>query len=176
MAGEIEMIISVLTAIGITPSQLVPLAILGVIGYLAFSRKIHKIISPVKHAIIEIQTICTTQGSEIKYSLTETSSSPLHPTDFGWKLLKDSELQKIIVDNKPFFFDKMKKELSKNPTAYDIQEISRKVVINEKNNEFMKPVKKYAFKNGISMDTLLRLGGLVLRDQYLKEHSELKEN
>jgi hypothetical protein len=172
MAGEFD-IITIMTSLGLTPSQIAPLCILGVIAYLVFSRKIHKYLSPIKLAIVEIQTVCTTSGFELKHCLTETSSSPLHPTEYGFKLLKESGMEKIIHENREKLFQELKAALGKNPTSYDVQEKSIGIMLSNKDKSLFNPIKEYVFERGINIDVILRLGGLILRDEYLKEHSEI---
>ena len=49
-------------------------------------------------------------------------------------------------------------------------------MINQKDTEIMKPIKDYAFTNGIDVEIVLRLAGLLLRDEYLKEHQPKKKS
>jgi|SRR3989338_9079396 len=56
--------------------------------------------SNIVNAITEVQTILRNKfkGLNIVHALVERSSSPLSPTEYGSQLIKDSGLEKILVD------------------------------------------------------------------------------
>ncbi|MDD5569304.1 MAG: hypothetical protein PHG23_02745 [Candidatus Pacebacteria bacterium] len=154
----------------------ITIGILGVIFILCYIEQksnINKTISPIRFAIVEIQTLFRESGKSIQYSLTETPGSPLKPTEFGLKLIRESGIDKIIEENRSSLFEKLDKKLLKNTTAYDVQEKSREILLSLKNDPIINSVKDYSFNNAIEIDVILRLGGLVLRDEYLKEHPKL---
>ena len=163
----------------ISSQTAITIGVIGVIFILCYSEQqkfLEKSLSPIKFAVIEIQTLFREMGKTIQYSLTETHGSPLKPTEFGWKLIKDSGMDKIIGDNKKLFLDKLNEKLAgvKIITGYDVQEKSREIMIGFKNDPLMKSVKDYVFNNAIEIEVILRLGGILLRDEYLKNHPEIK--
>lgn len=172
---EIELIDKIVSGIGLTPKSTIPLAVLALIIYALFVKKLNKLLTPIRFAIIEIQTLFQGMGKEIQYSLTETKDTPLKPTEFGWKLAKESGLEGIIESEKARFLRELDQKLQENApfTAYDVQEKARELLEIYKNKPIMNPVKDYAFKNGVDVEVILRTGGLLLRDKYLKEHPEL---
>lgn len=107
---------------------------------------------------------------EVKKSGMENPGSPVDPTKKGWKYLKESGLDKIIDEEKREDLLKILKDsLPENYTKYDVQEKARIVVLNLRDDtEVGKKMEEYAFDNGISVDILLRLGGLLLRDNFLE--------
>ncbi|MFZ3076851.1 MAG: hypothetical protein WA139_00150 [Candidatus Aenigmatarchaeota archaeon] len=167
MSGEFDFF-GTLSYLGLTPSVAVPLTIFGIIAYLVFSRRLNKHLNPIKLAITEIQTIFSVGGQDIKHSLTEVSNSPLQPTDFGLELLKKSGMEEYVKANEDSLIKKVKEKLKKGYTAYDVQEQSIKLMVELKDGNMLNTIKEYAFNNGMSIETILRLGGLMLRDKFLK--------
>lgn len=165
-----EAIQGALTSIGFKTELIFPLAIFILLGYLCFWRKIDKALEPIKFAIIEIQRLFKTGGVELDHKLTETRSSPLKPTNFGLKLLKESGLDKLISDKKDQYLKELKTKLGKTYSAYDVQEEAIKLIKEKEDNKSIIPIKDYAFKNGFNVEIILRLGGLILRDEYLKKY------
>ena len=100
------------------------------------------------------------------------AKSPLSLTPKGEEILKGSGFAKIYLDNKDKFLEIAKEE---NPKLkYDAQENALGIMINLANDPMMVPIKKYAFKHGYSLNDVLRVAGVYLRDQIIKE-LELKE-
>ena len=64
----------------------------------------------------------------------------------------------------------MEKKLNKKTpfTDYDVQEKALKLIQDHQNDEIINPVKSYAYNKGIGINTILRIAGLLLRDEYLK--------
>lgn len=104
---------------------------------------------------------------KLNYLLTEEKGSPLRPTMYGIELIKDSGLEKILDDHKELLVKNVKEKLSQDYSPYDVQEISRDVLVNFKGDHIMKPVKDYAFENALSIKSILLTGGLWLRDDVL---------
>lgn len=99
----------------------------------------------------------------------EGSKSPLNPTQLGWKWLNESGLAKIIdEEQKTWLLQNLRNSLPPNYTDYDVQEVARRVMVSLKDDSLMKAVKQYAFEHGIDIEMLLRLGGLLLRDNFLE--------
>ena len=73
----------ILKLIGMTPASIIPLALVVLVLYIIFSKKLHNHLDPIKNAIVEIQTKFTDLGHSIKYTLTERRGSPISPTEYG---------------------------------------------------------------------------------------------
>ncbi|MBI5797282.1 hypothetical protein HZA98_00070 [Candidatus Woesearchaeota archaeon] len=177
MADEVFNILSIFNYLGLTPDKLVPLILLALVLYIIFHKKLHSHLSPIKHAIVEIQSIMSNSGSKISQSLTEKGQSPLAPTKYGMTLINDSGLGKILKENLTPLLEELhqilKKENLTNP--YDVQEKARELLINKKDDKIMADVKSYSFKHALSVETILKTGGLLLRDEYFKKHKIPKE-
>ena len=91
--------------------------------------------------------------------------SPLTLTDVGATLLRDSGGKKYIEDNK----ETLLKKFDGVNNAFDIQERA-KGLIREKIKETngLEDIKKYLFNNGKSIDDIVLVMGLELRDVVLK--------
>lgn len=102
----------------------------------------------------------------------EGAGSPVNPTELGWKYLRESGLADIVdKEKREELLNFLKKSLAKNYTDYDVQEMARRVVVSIEDISVIKPIKDYAFQNGLDADMILRLGGLLLRDNFLgREH------
>lgn len=114
------------------------------------------------------------KGLESRVRKVEGSGSPLDPTEKGWKYLRESGLNKIIdEERREDLLKALKDSLSDDYTNYDVQEKSRIVVLNLRDDpEIARKMEEYSFENGIDVDLLLRLGGLLLRDNFLnREHN-----
>jgi len=92
-------------------------------------------------------------------------------------LLKDSGFKNTLDKNKLKLIEELHEILIKNKpiNPYDVQERARELLINKKNEEIMTKVKNYAFENALSVETILRTGALILRDEYLKKHKISKK-
>ncbi len=156
--------------LGLTPSSIFPLILLGGVviwvGY-KFISPIKKSIRRISNACIEIQTIFENNGTVLRHHLVEAPGSPLQPTPYGEKLIKESGLEKILDEQKGVLIAELKKQLAESPTEYDVQEKARGLLIAQKDDSIMNPVKEYAYKNGLNVEIILKAGGLWLRDDFL---------
>lgn len=170
-------ILGVLNYLGLTPDKLVPLAFLTLALYIIFHKKLHGHLTPIKHAIVEIQSIMSNAGANIFHSLTERGQSPLNPTEYGMSLINNSGLGNILKDNMDKFLEELHQILIHNMpiNSYDVQEKAREFLVNKQSDKIMTNVKNYAFENALSVETILKTGGLLLRDEYLKRHKLAKE-
>lgn len=108
-------------------------------------------------------------GMESRIAGAEGNKSPLNPTQLGWKWLNESGLAKIIdEEKKTWLLQNLRNSLPPDYTDYDVQEVARRVVVSLKDDSLIKDVKQYAFEHGIDIEILLRLGGLLLRDNFLE--------
>lgn len=164
--------IAFLEYFGFTREAVTPLIVLGVIAlFLVWrhTRPIREYMSRMAGAILEIQTIFQGAGVDVRCHLGEAPGSPLKPTELGWKWMRESGLDKIIDENYQTLADELKKVLPKEPAEYDVQEKGFEVLMRYRDEEIMKPVKEYAYDNGLQVDSVIRLGRLLLRDKYLED-------
>lgn len=175
MGEDISTIINIFNYLGLTADRLVPLAFLALVLYIIFHKKLHSNLNPIKHAIVEIQSIMSNSGANISQSLTEKGESPLAPTEYGLTLINESGLNKILKENMTKFLDELYQLLKQNKiiSPYDIQEKARQLLINKKDDKIMIDVKNYAFKNALNVEIILKTGGLILRDEYFKKYNIL---
>ena len=97
--------------------------------------------------------------------------SPVSLTDSGKKLLNNSKADKFIDEN---FDDLYKKIEDKKPkTAYDIQELSKEVLKEIKNEDKFIVLKDFAFKEGIEIDDIILVASFYLRDKVLEKKTNL---
>lgn len=172
--------IGILNSLGLNLQTLTPLAIVSTIAYFVFSKKLNgkmeKLnnthLTPIKMAITEIQTYMRVGGADIQHCLTEVANSPIQPTEFGRELLKKSGMEEFIKNHEKPLLKKLEEKLKKDYssfTDYDVQEQSIKLMIDLKDTGSLNNIKEFAFKNGIRVEIILRLGGFVLRDMFFKE-------
>lgn len=148
------------------------LGIIGTILTLAwiFSNKLSAIETSIIWIKRELGRLWNSISSmESRLAGVEGSKSPLNPTQLGWKWLNESGLAKIIdEEKKTWLLQNLRNSLPPNYTDYDVQEVARRVMVSLKDDSLMKEVKQYAFEHGIDIEMLLRLGGLLLRDNFLE--------
>lgn len=96
------------------------------------------------------------------------STSPVQPTELGAKYIRESGLEKILDERKTLLCENLKNSLPQNYADYDVQEIARRIMLSLKDEPMMKPVKEYAFKEGVEVEVILGVGALWLRDDFLK--------
>ena len=101
------------------------------------------------------------------------STSPLKLLEKGIKLLEDSGFKKIYKDNKNWLIDEVEKYGVK--TLADIDEASSKVMEKYRDNNKLANFKEIAIQNGVSLDVLLRVFAIYLRDEAAKELLNKKE-
>ena len=100
------------------------------------------------------------------------SESPLALTEMGEKLLEDSGFNEI--------FEKVKDELvrmleeKKPENKYQTEENARSLMEELTDYEPFKPLQEFVYSNPKhDLGTILRAGGIKLRDYYLEKHSEI---
>lgn len=177
-------IIATLNYFGLTPDKIIPVILIGLFIWFFFSKSLTKFLKPINkslrqitNAIIEIQTIFKQRWDiELDHKLLEAGGSPLRPTEYGAQLIRESGLEKILNEQKELLFSKLKEELPENYTEYDVQEMSRQVLLKMKTDPIINPVKTYAYQNAIDVDMILRVGGLWLRDDFLGQPRGIAKN
>jgi len=93
-----------------------------------------------------------------------SGASPLALLPKGNLILEDSGLKKYIDENREELLVQCKQKSSMN-NPYDIQESAFKFFDGlEFKKEFETTLKSSAFKHGVSMDTIRRIGGIYFRD------------
>ena len=122
-------------------------------------------------AVNELQTFLRNKfrGTTCVHTLLEVGSSPLKPTEFGAQLIRESGLEDVLNGNKEILCTKLRAMLPNNYTEYDVQEKARELLIFLVDDPMMNPVKEYVYKNPTDIKVILRVGGLWLRDDFMKE-------
>jgi len=136
------------------------------------SSAIKEALSPFRemgNAIVEIQTILRQkfESVAINHTLVEKGSSPLNPTEYGVSLIRDSGLEDVLNQNREILRTKLSASLPKDYTEYDVQERARQLLLALKDDPIMNQVKIWVYNNPTDIDTILRVGGLWLRDDFL---------
>lgn len=161
----------VLIYLGFTPEKITPLLVLAILCIWLISKRakpIEVMIRKITNAVIEIQSIFNhSYGIKMDHKLTEASGSPLMPTPYSVKIFKESGLEKVLNENKESFVRELTKQLPRDYTDYDVQEIARTFLLEKFTTPLMNEVKKYAYENAMDMTTYIRTAGLWLRDDFL---------
>lgn len=164
--GELDLLV-LLAQSGLHPQTGILVA-LAVAGYLLLVRRIDRALGPIRTAVVEIQTILSTAGMHVQFLLTEAPMSPIQPSLVGDRLLRESGFRRLIDQKKDILCERLDREIRHGPdTPYDVQEKALAVLRAQRDRRRMDPIKSYAYREGLDLDGLLRLGALVLRDLYL---------
>jgi len=149
-------------------------ALIGAIGYfvkkiLDSTAKMQNELKPLTPAIIEIQGKFTQAGHRLLFPLTVAPGSPLHVTEFGDKLLRESGFYDVLQTNREHLIGLVKEKAPK--TNYDIQQDATEIVqdLLESDDEMALKLKEYAFNNGYDLSILVAPAGIALRDEVMKE-------
>lgn len=149
-------------------------ALLGICGYflkkiMDDTTKLKNEVKPIAPAIVEIQGKFTQAGHSILFPLTVAPGSPLHVTEYGNTLLKESGFYDVLKDNHEELVAMVKERHPK--TNYDIQQRSIEVVEDmlESDDEMAFCLKEYAFNNGVNLDIIAFPAGIALRDEVMKD-------
>ena len=126
-------------------------------------------LKPMSPAIIEIQGKFTDAGHQILFPLTVAPGSPLHVTEYGDKLLRESGFYDMLKSNKAELIQLVKDR--KPTTNYDIQKYATDVIdeLLDSDDEMSVCLKDYAFNNGLKLSILGAPAGIALRDEVMKE-------
>lgn len=100
---------------------------------------------------------------EGRLDLAFASSSPIALLAKGIIILEKSGLKKYIDDRKDELFAQCCSKNSMN-NPYDIQEVAFKFLDQLSFGDFEPMLKAAAFKHGVSIDTIRRIGGIYFRD------------
>jgi|SRR3989344_5143713 len=166
-------------------SFFVVIALFGIVwkGRKEIMEILEKEMAPIKSTVnrlvvgvTEVQTALKAKKGFAFTTLLERGASPLRPTKTGASLIKDSGLEKILDDNKDNLCTKLKASLPKDYTEYDVQENARKLLIGLKDDTMMNPVKEYVYNNPMEIEVILNVGGLWLRDDFLKQSRQMAPN
>lgn len=149
-------------------------ALLGVCGYflkkiMDDTAKLKTEVKPIAPAIVEIQGKFMQAGHTILFPLTVAPGSPLHVTEYGNKLLKESGFYDVLNQYRTELIDLVKGRHPK--TNYDIQQQSIEVIeeMLESDDEMAVSLKEYAYNSGVNLDILSFPAGIALRDEVMKE-------
>ncbi len=100
--------------------------------------------------------------------------SPIALNEKGEKLLRESGGSDFLSQNFETLFEAVE---NKGPqTPYDVQEMSKEVLSAMRDSERFNPLKDYAFKEGLELETLISVMGIALRDMILnKKHWKVED-
>lgn len=150
-------------------------ALLAVSGYFLKrvvddTTKLKKEIRPIAPAIVEIQSKFTQAGHTILFPMTVAPGSPLHVTEYGDDLLKESGFYDVLEENRTELVQMVKDR--KPATNYDIQKDSIQVIeeILESDHDMALPLKEYAYSKGVDLSVIALPAGIALRDEVMKYH------
>jgi hypothetical protein len=111
--------------------------------------------------------------------------SPRKISEAGYELLKETCAQKTIDENLNFFISEIEKYAPQ--TAYDVEEYSLKVLIENTGLEIFNCIKNYIYfkpdemefagkKSRIDFYVVVRVMSVYLRDRYIEKYPELIED
>lgn len=150
-------------------------ALLGVSGYFLKrivddTTRLKKEMQPIAPAIIEIQSKFTQAGHTILFPMTVAPGSPLHVTEYGDDLLKESGFYDVLKNNRSDLIQMV--EDRKPATNYDIQKDSIEVIeeVLESDHDMALPLKEYAYGKGVDLSIIALPAGIALRDEVMKQH------
>jgi hypothetical protein len=148
--------------------------LLGAIGYFVkrifdATDRLKNDMKPITPAIVEIQGKFADAGHQILFPLTVAPGSPLHVTEYGDKLLRESGFYEVLKENQAELVKLVKDR--KPGTNYDIQRYATEVIqdLLDSNDEMSICLKDYAFNNGLKLSILAAPAGIALRDEVMKE-------
>jgi len=100
-------------------------------------------------------------------------NSPRELNEKGQAILEASGIKKIIDDNFPMFISSLERKDLK--TALDIEEQSFYILLEEKDNKIMYPIKDYLYRHPDKEDIIpiFFTGSIYLRNKYKDKHPEL---
>lgn len=91
--------------------------------------------------------------------------SPVTLTDRGTKILIESTGKTFVDTNFSDLYARVEAMTPKS--AYDVQEFSKLVIEQLKDDDKFKPFKDYAFKEGLEIEDIIVVLGICLRDKVL---------
>ncbi len=97
-----------------------------------------------------------------------TRHSPIQLNQRGKEILEKSGIKTLIDEMRTQFFTSIKEKTPQN--AYQVQELSKQVVFNIKNDPKILPqLEKSAYNIGVDVDSILWVGSIYLRDLVLPD-------
>lgn len=132
---------------------------------------IDKELRPLTPAIVEIQSKFTEGGHSIMLPITVSPGSPLKLTEYGEKVLKDFGFHEVFKKARDQLISEV---ITMEPkTNYDIQEDAKIVIQNTfaSDDPVFKPMKDYAYNNGLPVELVIPPASIVLRDAVMKQLS-----
>lgn len=176
-----EGIVAFLQYLGITPSQLVPLAIAGAIFWWFLVRPVRQDFAGLRseltdlhHATKEVQLHLGRDGRfSPQHSLEQkplfdkygVHNSPMQPSEQGRKLLKESGFNDVYPILRDRVFELM--DAMKLRTAYDYEAGASDALLSLSNDVSMDPLKDYAVNNpDENLELIFGVASWVIRDDY----------
>ena len=177
------MIVSLLTLFGITPDKY-PFLVLAILvvactAFIYFTinteiKRIHRSLDKIRLNIKAIVTFLATDRPRFDISIIE-AMSPLRIKDKGYEMLDQSGFTEIMTDN-----EKRSKILAciadQNPnTKLDVEKTAIVSFATLLENPFMNPIKTFLYEHPDNRNVFPTLAGVFIRDEYLKDHSEITQ-
>lgn len=133
------------------------------------TRRLERELKPIVPALVEIQSKFTEAGHRLLFPLTVAPGSPLHVTEYGDKLLRESGFYDVLAKNRGHLVRLVKDTQPK--TNYDIQQNAVDTIksLLESDDEMALTLKEYAYNTGTTLDILVFPAGIALRDEVMKE-------
>lgn len=122
-------------------------------------------------AVTEIQSVLRDKGVRLYQPLLLGPGSPLKLTPAGEELAKRYDGYNFIENNKDFFLALL--EQANPASGYDVQEIAKKVLAESVFHPIFNPIKKIVYDEGASIEPILSVLMVILRDAYLGTHPEI---
>ncbi len=183
-----EIIGGILFLYGLHSAKVINLESAIIIGVIAIMfilcfTELKQSINPITNATCEIQRFL---GRELKFVPMHElkpagyvkENSPMALTELGKELLEKSEAEKMLNAQYKYFEEIIDRGNCK--TAYDIQSSISSLIAEKENENFMTPIKNFAYKNPhfngnrLNFSDIQRTMVVYLRDLYLKNHPEIK--
>jgi len=160
----------------------ITIGILGFIFILCFI-ELKKSIDPITNATCEMQRFLSRKWKfvplhELSPAGYVQENSPLGLTALGKELLEKSGAKKMIEDQYKYFEELINK--GNHKTALDVQSCISSLIAEKENENFMMPIKDFAYKNPhfdgnrLTFSDIQRTMVICLRDLYFKNHPEIK--
>jgi hypothetical protein len=95
--------------------------------------------------------------------------SPLAPTAKGVRYLQESGLAAILNDleKHAWLIDQLKADLPEDYLDYDVESSSVHVLVGLRDDQMIRSVKNFAYEHGVTVESILAIAALWLRDDFL---------
>lgn len=162
-------LISVLNYFGLTPATITPLVVVGGVGIFFVFKHTRPIRDDVKN-IRERLPVIESRVGDLWADKIAPAHSPRQLNERGQTILNQSGIKEFVERNKPELLRRVRERNCTN--AYDAEKATFSVVnetIKEAGATDLDSLKNGAYKVGATLDTLLLVGGIYLRNLIFPE-------